>query len=98
VSDSVSLWRTQKRFQIELCISSKASQGSVAAVSKRDNVKTAVIICRIMAGRTRSIKYMRSEDEYDSIRNRGFHPNSEHLILNNPSALLPCFIILLNWT
>lgn len=86
-----------ERLGIQLSTSSKALSESIAAVSKGKNSKKAVIICRIIAGRIKSMKDRTSEDEYDSIRNyKGFCFNSEHLIVKNPNALLPCFVVVIN--
>lgn len=86
-----------KRFGIQLCMSSEALSKSITAVSKGKNTKRVVIICRIIAGRIRAIKDRTSEDDYDSVRNfAGFCFNSEHLIVKNPNAVLPCFFVVLS--
>lgn len=88
----------EKRFDIELSMSSEALSERLIMFSRAKKVKRVVIICRIIAGRTRSMEDddKRSEDEFDSIRKRGFSPNSEYLIVNNPNAVLPCFVVVLN--
>lgn len=81
---------------IQLCISSEALRESITAVSKGNNSKRAVIICRIIAGRIKG-KNDRTNEDYDSIKNyRGFCFKSEHLLVKNPNAVLPCFVLVLN--
>ncbi|XP_057529409.1 uncharacterized protein LOC130807993 [Amaranthus tricolor] len=89
--------KSTKRFGLQLSMSNAALSESIAMISKGKSSKTVVIICRIIAGRIRAVKDRTNEDEYDSIRNyRGFCFNSENLIVKNPNAVLPCFVIVLN--
>ncbi|KAL2932580.1 Thioredoxin reductase 2 mitochondrial [Bienertia sinuspersici] len=86
-----------KKFGIQLSMSGEALHESISAVWKVKNSKRVVILCRIIAGRIRATKDGINEDVYDSIRSyRRFSLNSEHLIVKNPNAVLPCFVIVLN--
>ncbi|XP_074294171.1 uncharacterized protein LOC141621974 [Silene latifolia] len=81
---------------MQLNINSEALRESIKGQSRGKKSKRAVIICRIIAGRIRSVNDRRSDDEYDSIVKKGFYLNSQNLIVSNPNAVLPCFVVILN--
>ncbi|KAH0735403.1 hypothetical protein KY285_011110 [Solanum tuberosum] len=66
-------------------------------VSKGKNVKIAVIVCRTIAGRVVSKDDVKLDEEYDSISiASGLQSRSQYLIVKDSSAVLPCFIIVLD--
>lgn len=89
---------------IQMCITNSTSPicwsgDSVQKGKKTEDVKKAVIICRMVAGRIMNLVDGEGcgEDEgsYDSIRGEGFSPYSEYLMVRNPDAVLPCFLVVL---
>ncbi|RVX14689.1 hypothetical protein CK203_011861 [Vitis vinifera] len=82
-----------KKYGIALSSCSTTSSGNTPAIYKGANAKRAVIVCRIIAGRVVNMVDRESEDRYDSIRVGGLYSKLEYLIVRNPSAVLPCFVI-----
>ncbi|KAK3009960.1 LOW QUALITY PROTEIN: hypothetical protein RJ639_012352 [Escallonia herrerae] len=81
---------------------SSTAMSEATNVTTEKNVKRAVILCRVVAGRVvLSIGLIEMtidwahRDDYDSIRS-GQNSRSDHLIVRDPSAVLPCFIIVFN--
>lgn len=79
--------------QIRLSTSSEALSETIIANSKGKNTKRAVIVCRTIAGRVTNMLEGETEQEYDSFGSEGPHSKLEYLIVRNPGALLPCFVI-----
>lgn len=65
---------------------------NMIALTKLKNIKRAAIVCRAIAGRVAN-KADRIYEDCDSFRCRGLHSNSENLVVTNPCAVLPCFVI-----
>lgn len=63
---------------------------------KLKKLKRAVIVCRVIAGSIGNTIDGACED-FDSIGRIGPHSNLEYLVVPNPSAILPCFLIVFNW-
>lgn len=82
-----------KKYGIPLSSCSTASSGNTPGIYKGVNAKKAVIVCRIIAGRVVNLVDRESEVGYDSIRVGGLYSKLEYLIVRNPSAVLPCFVI-----
>ncbi|XP_022717660.1 uncharacterized protein LOC111276113 [Durio zibethinus] len=62
---------------------------------KLKNLKRAVIVCRVIAGRiANTIDGV--YEEFDSIGREGPQSNLEYLTVQNPCAILPCFVIVFN--
>ncbi|KAG8636973.1 hypothetical protein MANES_15G063550v8 [Manihot esculenta] len=57
-------------------------------------MERAVIVCRITAGIVLN-KFNGVKEECNSTGSNALYSNSESLILGNPSAVLPCFVIML---
>ncbi|KAG8386044.1 hypothetical protein BUALT_Bualt03G0108100 [Buddleja alternifolia] len=74
-----------KKQGIRLGTNSEEMSEDMTGISK--NAKKAVIVCRTIAG-----GIVDTEDEYDSVEN-GLYTKNESITLRNPSAVLPCFII-----
>lgn len=62
---------------------------------KLKKLKRAVIVCRVIAGSIGNTIDGARED-FDSIGRIGRHSNLEYLVVPNPSAILPCFLIVFN--
>ncbi|KAK6230158.1 hypothetical protein QUC31_001676 [Theobroma cacao] len=73
--------------------SEEVSDGMVSF--KLKNLKRAVIVCRVIAGRI-SNTIDGVYEECDSIGREGPQSNLEYLIVQNPCAVLPCFLIVFN--
>ncbi|KAF5728452.1 putative Nucleic acid binding protein [Tripterygium wilfordii] len=75
---------------ILLSTSSEEVSDNLASFKKVKNIKRAVVVCRIIAGMT---NHMTNED-------CGLFPSEgqESLIVRNPCAVLPCFIIVFSTT
>ncbi|OIT21682.1 hypothetical protein A4A49_53267, partial [Nicotiana attenuata] len=86
---------TNSRDGIQLSTSSDVPCERASRFSNRKNVKRAVIVCRIIAGRVVNKDDINLEEEYDSVAS-GLHLRSQCLIVKDSSAVLPCFVIVLN--
>ncbi|KAG4166478.1 hypothetical protein ERO13_A13G134500v2 [Gossypium hirsutum] len=62
---------------------------------KLKKLKRAVIVCRVIAGSIGNT-IDRTREDFDSIGRLGPHSNLEYLVVPNPSAILPCFLIVFN--
>ncbi|CAI9784104.1 unnamed protein product [Fraxinus pennsylvanica] len=78
-----------KKNGIQLNMDSGEMSENKTVITKGKNVKRAVIVCRTIAG-----EVIEHEEVYDSV-GTGPYSKSEYLILQNPSAVLPCFIVVL---
>ncbi|CAI9088525.1 OLC1v1022866C1 [Oldenlandia corymbosa var. corymbosa] len=63
------------------------------------NVRKALIVCRVIAGRVHrpleNIQDMAGQTGFDSLAGKvGLYSNIEELYLLNPKALLPCFVVI----
>ena len=83
----------KKYGRIPLSSCSTTSSGNTPAIYKGANAKRAVMVCRIIAGRVVNFVDMEKEEGYDSIKVGGLHSKLDKLIVTNPSAVLPCFVI-----
>lgn len=61
-------------------------------VTNGKNVKKAVIVCRVIAGKVVNMIDVENEDDHDSVAGGKLHD----LFVRNSSAVLPCFVIVLN--
>ncbi|XVF33901.1 hypothetical protein REPUB_Repub18cG0011300 [Reevesia pubescens] len=76
---------------IRLSTSSEEVNDSMVSF-KLKNLKRAVIVCRVIAGRiANTIDGV--YEEFDSVGVEGPKSNLEYLIVQNPCAILPCFVI-----
>ena len=73
---------------IQMSAVSDASDDEMASVVKGKKVKRAVVLCRVIAGRVAGM-VGGGEEGFDSVRSGQL----VHLFLRNPSAVLPCFVI-----
>ncbi|KAK8638377.1 hypothetical protein V6N13_136807 [Hibiscus sabdariffa] len=62
---------------------------------KLKNLRRAVIVCRVIAGSIANTMDGAFGD-FDSIGREGPQSNLEYLIVQNPCAILPCFVIVFN--
>ncbi|KAK2987085.1 hypothetical protein RJ640_004811 [Escallonia rubra] len=83
-----------KRTGIVMNTSSNA-MSEATNVTTEKNVNRAVILCRVVAGRVGRITDWAYREDYDSIKS-GQNSKFDHLIVRDPSAVLPCFIIVFN--
>ncbi|XP_065862532.1 uncharacterized protein [Euphorbia lathyris] len=60
--------------------------------SFKAKIERAVIVCRIIAG-TVVDRIDEVKEGCDSVSSKSHHPSSESLVVRNPSAVLPCFVI-----
>lgn len=74
--------------------SEELSDTMVSTVQEKKNMR-AVIVCRIIAGRIANTGDGIYED-YDSVGREGLNCSLEYLIVRNPCAVLPCFVIVFN--
>ncbi|KAH7844118.1 hypothetical protein Vadar_024544 [Vaccinium darrowii] len=82
---------------IQLSTSSEELSEDMIKLIKGRNVTRAVIVCRMIAGTVVNAVNARSRhEEYDSIKVQGDHSKSDHLIVQDPSAVLPCFVVIFN--
>ncbi|KAF7144873.1 hypothetical protein RHSIM_Rhsim04G0014900 [Rhododendron simsii] len=82
---------------IQFSTSSEELSEDMIKIIKGKNVKRAVIVCRTIAGTVANVVDERSHhEEYDSIKLQGLQFKSDHLIVQNPSAVLPCFVVIFN--
>ncbi|KAA8523580.1 hypothetical protein F0562_010003 [Nyssa sinensis] len=83
---------------IQLSTSCQDMSENMMNATKGKNVKRAVIVCRTIAGRVlRVVNMVDGENqEYDSIGSGGLCSKLEYLIVQNPTAVLPCFVIVFN--
>ena len=89
-SDFDTEYRLKKGIQL-----STSSENTIA-VTRANKTKRAVIVCRTIAGGMVNINYKKYE-ESDSIGNQNLRcTTTEYLTVPNPSAVLPCFVIVFN--
>ncbi|XP_059662416.1 uncharacterized protein LOC132308372 [Cornus florida] len=84
---------------IQLSTSSQDLSENMITNTKGQNIRRAVIVCRTIAGRILRVANMvdgENEEDYDSIGSGGLYSKLEYLIVQNPSAVLPCFVIVFN--
>ncbi|XP_057473995.1 uncharacterized protein LOC130762336 [Actinidia eriantha] len=85
-----------KKNGIRLSTSSMELSENFINIAGVKNVKRAVIVCRTIAGTVGNVGDERSREDYDSFRIEGLYSKSEYLVVQNPSAVLPCFVVVLN--
>lgn len=87
----------KKKTGIRLSTRSEGSnnENTNIAITNGKNEKKAIIVCRVIAGRIANRIDGEYEGEYDSIGS-GMNLKLEYLIVRNPCAVLPCFVIVLN--
>ncbi|KAL0399147.1 UNVERIFIED_CONTAM: hypothetical protein Sradi_2258000 [Sesamum radiatum] len=73
---------------IRLSMSSEEMSEDLSTVAKNKNADKAVIICRTIAGRVMDVEGGECESVGD-----GFCVKPQSLVLRNPTAVLPCFVI-----
>ncbi|KAK4439723.1 hypothetical protein Salat_0307200 [Sesamum alatum] len=73
---------------IRLSMSSEDMSEDLSAVAKNKNADKAVIICRTIAGRVMDVE----DGECESVGD-GLSVKPQSLVLRNPTAVLPCFVI-----
>ncbi|KAF8409694.1 hypothetical protein HHK36_005773 [Tetracentron sinense] len=81
-----------KKNGIRLSTSSETFCRDMVAVPKGEKVKRAVVVCRVIAGKVDNM-VDGSEEGFDSVGSGRLGSKSEHLLVRNPSAVLPCFVI-----
>lgn len=74
---------------IQLSTSSEVFSEKISLIERMQKIKRAVIVCRIIAGNMTDTNF----EEYNQFGDKGPNSHSEHLILQNPSAVLPCFVV-----
>ena len=85
-----------KKNGIRLSTSSKKLSENFINIAEVRNAKRAVIVCRTIAGTVGNVGDERSREDYDSFKIEGLYSKSEYLVVQNPSAVLPCFVVVLN--
>jgi hypothetical protein len=81
-----------RRNGIRLSTSSEDLSENMNATISVKNIKRAAIVCRTIAGSR--VNVMDEEYAYfDSVGSEGLLSNINFLILGNPNAVLPCFVI-----
>ncbi|XP_050369037.1 uncharacterized protein LOC126787156 [Argentina anserina] len=83
-------------YVLENGIQLSTSSENTIAVTRASKAKRALIVCRTIAGSIVNVDDQ-EYDESDSIGNRNLHSTTtEYLLVQNPSAVLPCFVIVFN--
>ncbi|XP_050369036.1 uncharacterized protein LOC126787154 [Argentina anserina] len=83
-------------YVLENGIQLSTSSENTIAVTRASKAKRAVIVCRTIAGSIVNVDDQ-EYDESESIGNRNLHSTTtEYLLVQNPSAVLPCFVIVFN--
>ncbi|KAM5585339.1 hypothetical protein ABKV19_004637 [Rosa sericea] len=83
-------------YVLENGIELSTSSENTIAVTRATKAKRVVIVCRTIAGSIINVDD-KEHDESDSIGNRNLHSTTtEYLLVQNPSAALPCFVIVFN--
>ncbi|VVA37484.1 PREDICTED: unnamed product [Prunus dulcis] len=77
---------------IQLSTSSEKFGENSIIITRRNKIKRAVIVCRTIAGSMVNMTDKEYE-ESDSIESQKLLSTSEYLIVRNPSAVLPCFVV-----
>lgn len=80
-----------KKNGIRLSKNSDTLSEDTTAISNRNNVERAVIVCRTIAGIVEKDQYLLKE-EHASVGS-GLETKLEYLTIRDPSAVLPCFVI-----
>ena len=81
---------------LESGIQLSTSSENTIAVTRATKAKRAVIVCRTIAGSIVNVDDQ-EYDEYDALGNRNLpSTTTEYLLVQNPSAVLPCFVIVFN--
>ncbi|XP_050246628.1 uncharacterized protein LOC126694415 [Quercus robur] len=81
-----------RRNGVQLNTSSEDLSENMNAATSVKNIKRAAIVCRTIAGSIVNVvdgEYL----DFDSVGSEGLLSNLKCLILRNPSAVLPCFIV-----
>ncbi|XP_057765477.1 uncharacterized protein LOC130986178 [Salvia miltiorrhiza] len=62
------------------------------------NVRRAVLVCRVIAGRVGCDPWEADKEDpgFDSLAGRGEGDDEDEILVFNPRAVLPCFVIVLN--
>ncbi|CAL9017998.1 unnamed protein product [Prunus brigantina] len=85
---------TEYRLKNEIQLSTNGEEfgESTITITRRNKIKRAVIVCRTIAGSMVNMADKETE-ESDSTGNQNLHSTSEYLIVRNPCAVLPCFVL-----
>ncbi|XP_057465796.1 uncharacterized protein LOC130755433 [Actinidia eriantha] len=81
---------------IRLSTSSEELSENFINIAEVKNLKRAVIVCWTIAGTVGNVGDERSREDYDSVKIKGLFSKSEYLIVQNPSAVLPSFVVVLD--
>ncbi|CAL5335583.1 hypothetical protein CsSME_00018135 [Camellia sinensis var. sinensis] len=77
--------------------SEEVSEDAIGFAEGKKNLKRAVVVCRTIAGTVaNAIDDEKSWEEHDSVRIGRLYSEAEYLIVQNPSAVLPCFVVVFN--
>lgn len=77
-----------------------ASSGRAHDALRCFDQRRAMLVCRVIAGRVRRVQSDVPEDEsgsgsYDSVAGAaGVYTNLDDLVVYNPKAILPCFVVI----
>ncbi|CAK9148849.1 unnamed protein product [Ilex paraguariensis] len=82
-----------RRNGIQLSTSSEEFSEDKNTIAKEACVKKATIVCRTIAGTVVNMFDGEYEEEYDSVGS-GRNTKAEYLFVRDPSAVLPCFVII----
>ena len=85
-----------KKNGIRLSTSSKELSENFINIAEVKNLKRAVIVFRTISGTVGNVGDERGREDYDSVKIEGLYSKSEYFIVQNPSAVLPCFVVVLN--
>ncbi|CAL5390324.1 unnamed protein product [Camellia sinensis] len=87
-----------RKYGIRLSTSSEeVSEDAIGFAEGKKNLKRAVVVCRTIAGTVaNAIDDEKSWEEHDSVRIGRLYSEAEYLIVQNPSAVLPCFVVVFN--
>ena len=80
---------------VQMSSSSEDFSENVIPIMKMKSTERAVMVCRTIAGNLVSVNNGGC-DEYDSFGNQKPNYNSGNVIMCNPGAVLPCFVIVFN--
>ncbi|GFZ07381.1 WRKY family transcription factor family protein [Actinidia rufa] len=81
---------------IRLSTSSEELSENFINIAEVKNLKRAVIVCWTIAGTVGNVGDERSREDYDSVKIKGLFSKSEYLIVQNPSTVLPSFVVVLD--
>ncbi|XP_077240828.1 uncharacterized protein LOC143881569 [Tasmannia lanceolata] len=83
-----------RRDGIPLKASSNISDDEMV-LKEVENGKRAVVVCRVIAGKAVSMVEGGRDEGFDAVDSSGeLYAKFDHLFVKNPSAVLPCFVII----